>query len=443
MSQNAPLSDEPVPDIATLDDLTEHLKAAAQVELSTIPLYLYATYSIKTRGYSQWAAGEPAQRTMIGIAIEEMLHLTLVRNLLVAIGSGDKVRFYSESFIPKYPAPMLMRTPELMLALRRMSSEQVDTFIGIEKPEQAELMAESIRPYHSLGEFYERIEKGIKLLSSEDVKPENRIDWNAARERLWKFQYHRGYWNQNGGSDQPLLIMDEDSALQAMEIIVDQGEGARGDHGLLPDPIVRTDDFPPQELGKWQASHYTKFSDIKKGLNGIGVVQDDNGKQKFTIDSPDVIWPVMPDPDIDKLVEGRPVRDLMVLSNAAYCYVLALLDAIYREPMEAIDPKDTEPFRTSRRYGLERSFVAVMQGVLYPIADLLVRTPLTAEDLKAAPTKPVHAGPPFQYYAFTKQPQAELLEMCNALIPYYPALGGDDGVQRQIALLPEVDLPES
>ncbi|ARF53660.1 hypothetical protein B1H19_05215 [Streptomyces gilvosporeus] len=155
----------PAQEITTLPDLIDHLKAAAQVELSTIPLYLYATYTIKTRGYSQWAAGASAQRTMLGVAIEEMLHLTLVRNLLIAVGDTS-FRLYDKGVIPTYPGPMLKREPELTLRLRKLSSEQVrNTFLQIELPSGPQGSALGhIEPYHSLGEFYARIERGIRTL---------------------------------------------------------------------------------------------------------------------------------------------------------------------------------------------------------------------------------------------------------------------------------------
>ncbi|MEX2980956.1 ferritin-like protein [Streptomyces sp. C36] len=445
MAKNAPA---PVPPITTLPDLIDHLKAAAQVELSTIPLYLYATYSIKTRGYSQWAAGASAQRTMIGISIEEMLHLTLVRNLLIAVGDTD-FRLYDEQVVPTYPSPMLKREPELTLHLRKLSTDQVaNTFMGIELPDQhlKELLGD-IAPYDSLGEFYARIEQGIRNLSlagahgSDGAQAPDAIDWTKAKKDLWKFQYHRGYWNQNGGSDQPLVIIDENSAIQAMQIIVDQGEGAPGDNYSLPDPIVRTDDHPPEKLGKWQASHFAKFSAIAKGLDGIGVVVDDNGRQKYTIDDSEVIWPVLDDPKLATVDADQPVKELMEFSNAVYCYVLALLDTIYRTPMEAMDPSNKQPFTDSTRYAYERGFIAVMQGVLYPVADLLVRTPLKASEPST------HAGPPFEFYAFTTKnargrltPKADLVALCGKLLERFPSLGGDDGVQRQITLLPDIEL---
>src|SRR5215213_1237632 len=82
--------------ITTVQELQDHLYHAIQVELSTIPLYLYPAYSIKTQGYSQWSAGMSAFRTIRSVVIEEMLHLCLARNLMVAVGGGDSVRLYAE-----------------------------------------------------------------------------------------------------------------------------------------------------------------------------------------------------------------------------------------------------------------------------------------------------------------------------------------------------------
>jgi hypothetical protein len=51
-----------------------------------------------------------------------------------------------------------------------------------------------------------------------------------------------------------------------------------------------------------------------------------------------------------------------------------------------------------------------------------------------------HAAPPFRYFAFgdgsTKHDQ--LLGACDALLPSFPSLGGDDSVRRVISLLPSV-----
>jgi hypothetical protein len=71
-----------------------------------------------------------------------------------------------------------------------------------------------------------------------------------------------------------------------------------------------------------------------------------------------------------------------------------------------------------------------MQGVLFPIADLLVRQEIPGG----------HAAPPFRYFAFGggSSKRDELLRACDALLPSFPSLGGDDSVRRVISLLPSV-----
>jgi hypothetical protein len=133
-----------------------------------------------------------------------------------------------------------------------------------------------------------------------------------------------------------------------------------------------------------------------------------------------------------------------------------MLDKIYATP--AVYPKEENKTRDpdeeknrDRRYGLERSFVAAMQGLLYPIADLLVRTPTgRPEDIVTYTYKdqgkevkckvPGNAGPPFEFYEFDEDTskKAQLAALCKAAMENYPTLGGDDGVLRRINLLTEV-----
>lgn len=450
---------KPPDGIKTLDELSRHLQAAAYVELSTVPMYLYAAYSIKTRGYSQWATGHSAQRTLIAVAIEEMLHLALARNVLVAIGRGGDLTLYSEKSIPTYPGDMLHRVPPLSLGLQRISTKHVETFLGVEKPEPWAPQAaadDDVAYYRTLGEFYKYIENGIKFLSSGQAEPKDRIDWSEARNNLWKLQYKRAFWNQNGGAQKPQYVVDEASALAVLDVIVEQGEGAPHDKPH-PDPI-----YPPSDSGKFEDSHYTKFQKIHDGVDGIGVIKPYGDQQVFTIDSDEVRWPVIDNPHTADVNES-PVRGLMELSNAAYCYVLALLDKIYETPVTVpLKPASGDgAFTTDPRYGYERGFIAAMQGVLYPIADLLVRTPFKPGELKVTAPEGVHAGPPFEYYPFKtrtrslavrgsrkgphtesfRDPKQDLVELCHELTRFYRELGGDDGVERQISLLPDFELP--
>lgn len=71
-----------------------------QVELSVIPPYLYAMYSIK----SDDRISKKVKDLIRHVAAEEMLHASLVANLCVAV--GYKPIFYSIESIPTYPNPL-------------------------------------------------------------------------------------------------------------------------------------------------------------------------------------------------------------------------------------------------------------------------------------------------------------------------------------------------
>lgn len=431
--------------IEDVDGLAEHLHAAAQVELSTIPLYLFSLYSLKVGGHSQWSAPRGVLRSLTGIAIEEMLHLTLVRNLMVAIGAGQRIKFYDPAFIPKYPRNMLHRYnrhdekgPEILLELRRLSKSHVSTFRRVEMPDRVDQRAKTFTPhpnrpgqYASLGEFYRAIELGFVLL-------EDKIKWDIGNVRK---QYSRGFWNEYGHG-KPIRVYDLTTALAALELIIEQGEGSAEDR-------KRT----PVGLGMEDFTHYEKFRRIEQGEEGIGA-GDGSSKHEISIDDPRVTWPVVPNPQIDKFTRYPGIHSLMELFNAAYCYTLCLLDETYRHSTHDVTekqvytppPKDkkqqekreVEPVarteRFSRRYGLERNDIAAMQGILYPIAQTLVSTPLDPGDPGS-----LHAAPSFEYYDFGAAPKKQQLErLCDKAIQHFPSLGGPDGVRRQISLLAEV-----
>ena len=92
----------------TVDDLREHLQLAIQIELTTIPPYLYAMYSIEDRA-------NVATKLIRSVAAEEMLHATLMANIL--LGVGGEPRFYDPEVIPRYPGPLPHHTPELIVEL--------------------------------------------------------------------------------------------------------------------------------------------------------------------------------------------------------------------------------------------------------------------------------------------------------------------------------------
>jgi hypothetical protein len=383
---------DPTKPITDIDSLRRHLVQAAEVELCAIPLYLYAAYSIKTSGYSQWNPGMSAFRTIRSVVIEEMLHLCLARNLLVAVGGGDMVRFYDRDFMPAYPEPMPHHAPELMLHLEPCSVELMENvFMPFELPAKSDAPPEDGQ-YATIGQFYAAVKLGFDYLDAKgDLWLENKPE----------LQYNNAYWNNDGGGN-PLRVTDLASAYEAIDTIVEQGEGMAPGDDEVPIKWPYDPDKVPLEL-----SHYAKFSAIAAGVDTIGDV-----------------WPVPTDPSADDY--ESPARELALLFNAAYCYVLCMIDKIYNTSSETVIPGKHSP-----RYGLERQFMASMGGLLYPIADLLVQQPAGAFHLHAAPT--------FEYYELPETGKKEhLQDLCHELTRHYPDLGGDDGVQALLKNLPDV-----
>jgi hypothetical protein len=395
-----PKADQP---IDTVKSLYSHLYDAARLEISTIPLYLYAAYSIKTENVSQWSAGPGAFRLIKSIVIEEMLHLSLVRNLIVAIGYGDHIKFRHKAFVPDYPSRMLNRVPCLELRLGQLTPELVrKVFMPLELPEKKDAQPEG-GEYETIGQFYKAIFDGFQRLCG--VEPGSSGQPDPAKEKALfsrnrlDLQYTNTYWNEGGGGA-PVIVHDLHSALSAINLIVEQGEGMDPDQQEVP--IYPEEPVSDQKPGLFEFPHYVKFKRIADGWEPIGDV-----------------YPVPDNPRVADYPEG-PVRELGKLASAAYSYVLAMLDEIY-----ITTGRDVKPGASSPRYGLERMFVASMQGLLFGVIKELVRIPITE-----GPYRNMNAAPTFEYYKFPRHQSLteHLMELCERVLPHYPALGGDNSV---------------
>jgi hypothetical protein len=83
----------PVPRRHTREQLIHLLTEAAELEHNILCSYLYAAFSLKSgveEGLSQHEAEAVAQwgRVILTVAVEEMGHLAIVNNLLVAVGGA-------------------------------------------------------------------------------------------------------------------------------------------------------------------------------------------------------------------------------------------------------------------------------------------------------------------------------------------------------------------
>ncbi|MBX9813374.1 MAG: ferritin-like protein [Sphingomonas sp.] len=207
--------------------LQQALQSAIELEHATIPVYLYALYSLDEHKNPEIAA------IIESVVIEEMLHMVLSCNVLNAIGGAPVID--SPGFIPTYPGPLPGGVEaELTVSLAPFSMDQLQTFLTIEQPENPidfKAMAEADTPI-TIGQFYDAISKAIGALGQGIFVP--------------------GPYHQVGPElmDEAVVVTDVATAQQAIQTIVEQGEG--------------TSNSPLEIVGSGYA-HYYRYMQIQKG----------------------------------------------------------------------------------------------------------------------------------------------------------------------------------
>lgn len=287
-------------DVAAITDLGQlraALQTAIELEHSTIPPYLCALYSLRAGSNLEVA------ELIESVVMEEMLHLVLAANVLNAIGGAPSIA--NPGFVPRYPCTLPHSDGRLVVHLRRFSREAVDTFLRIERPEPPRARPRVDR-YHTIGQFYAGIEAGLQHLAAAGDPftgdPARQISGNG-----------RVY----GMAGEPIAVIDLDTALQALAIIVDQGEGI--------DHTVHDGDAPLG--GAPMLAHYYRFAEIAAGRRFLPSDTPRTGPTgpPVAIDF-DAVWPMRTDPTVDDLPAGSDVRALCSEFNETYHELLGMLD---------------------------------------------------------------------------------------------------------------------
>ena len=115
------------------EQLWSLLVEAAQIEHMIMCQYLYACWSLKTdpdEGLTAEQAEAVArwQETVTGIAIEEMLHLALVMNVMTAIGAAPSLSR------PNLPRHSQFLPPGVEFALLPFGADSLAHFLYLERP---------------------------------------------------------------------------------------------------------------------------------------------------------------------------------------------------------------------------------------------------------------------------------------------------------------------
>jgi len=223
--------------ITTLAELQAHLQIAMKVELSTIPPYLCALYSIKE------GANLFATNMIRSVVVEEMLHMVLVANILNAIGGEPAIN--TKEIVPTYPGPLPHSDASFTVNLLKFSPEAIQTFLNIELP-----AAQSAPPqpnhFHTIGQFYAAVRDAIEVI---DAQTEGGIFTGDPSRQLTPEHYYG-----SGGRLIPVYSLSD--ALEAIDEIVGQGEGIDGTI-QDPDHLLFGEDM--------EYAHYFKFNEIACG----------------------------------------------------------------------------------------------------------------------------------------------------------------------------------
>lgn len=340
---------------------------AAQVEHLIMCQYLYASFSLKTDA-DEGLTAEQAEATgrwhklLTGIAVEEMLHLALVANVMTAIGAAPMLSR------PNFPRHSEYLPSGVQFALLPFGDASLTHFLYLERPEGMERMdAEGFVPaapppdlvapgevmprmqeFSTVGHLYRGIEDGLIHLAERIGERALFVGPSRAQATAELFRW-----------PQLIAVTDLASARAAIDEIIEQGEGARGD--WRPAHYGRF-------LGIWE--EYSRLREQDRAFEPARPVIPAFTRQPFDVAEPQ---PLLTDPVTRRVAE---------LFNLGYEVLLHALTRFF-----------TNTDETDEQLGVLVEVVfGLMAGVLRPLGNALTRLP-------AGPDHPGRtAGPVFEMY---------------------------------------------
>jgi hypothetical protein len=215
------------------------LGKAAELEHLVMLQYLFAAFSLKQtveEGLTSetLAAVQRWRKTLLEISGQEMLHLALVQNLLTAVGAGP--RLARPNFpMPAYAYPAGVRielVPFGEAALRHFAFLERPDGMDVEDAEGFEAIAQAVALPHdehdeivphllefdTIGQLYGSLKAGLAHL-----------DERLGSERLFIGPPTAQATEEHFRWPELVAVTDLASARRAIDTIVEQGEGARGE----------------------------------------------------------------------------------------------------------------------------------------------------------------------------------------------------------------------
>jgi hypothetical protein len=277
------------------------VQSALELEHATIPPYLTAYYTLRPGTNDEVAAA------VRGVAVEEMLHMTIVGNLLLALGGLPRIA--TPGFVPCYPSRLPMGVGgSLVVPLAPYSPDLVhDVFMRIEEPEtplqfparSAALAADE--EFATIGEFYaalcdKLVDLGDGAFVGDPALQVVDAGWFPA------YQLFR--------------IDDVDSAVRALTLISEEGEGTS------MSPLDREGDL----------AHYYRFAEL---WHRRRLVPDASVPEGYSFTgahipfAADQVWPMPPNPRLAAYPVGSRSRFLAARFASAYTRLLQALQETF------------------------------------------------------------------------------------------------------------------
>ena len=219
------------------EELVWLLAQACELEHGLMCEYLFAQFTLK-RGTAEGLSAEQLakvaawEQVIVEVTKQEMLHLALATNLLTAVGAAPHLHR------PNFPILSRWYPPGVQIALVPFGERALRHFIYLERPEgmdlddaegfaavgQAQPLSEGEElmavpeDYQTVGHLYRGIEQGLERLVERHGEAGVFIGPPEAQATTEVFEW-----------PELTAVTDLASANAAIELIVEQGEGARGD----------------------------------------------------------------------------------------------------------------------------------------------------------------------------------------------------------------------
>ncbi len=358
---------EPELVVENREHLWNLLIQAAQLEHLIMCQYLYASFSLKTDPDEGLTAEEADavgrwRKMLTGIAIEEMLHLALVANVMTAIGAAPSLSR------PNFPRRSEYLPPGVQFALQPFGEASLTHFLYLERPEGMQRLdaagfvpgeppPDPVEPteimprrqdFSTVGHLYRGIVHGLSHLAGRLGEQALFVGPPRAQATPEMFRW-----------PQLIAVTGLDSAHAAIEEIIEQGEGARGD---------------------WQPAHYGRFLSIWEEYRQLR-------KRNPSFEPARPVIPAFTGQPFDisepqTLVTEPATRTVAELFNLGYELLLQLLTRFFTHTDETGEQLSA----------LTESAFGLMAGVLGPLGRALTRLPAGGEHPGRT------AGPTFEMY---------------------------------------------